>query len=190
MLTSLINSLRNLKRQIFQSLTCRSDDECNTLRPYLFRLFNSLKLGKADELCPESYRAHSPDEIRLLAVADNFQRQYSHLYPDRKPLLLCPINECGVKVTLTACLLHHFSSFYFFLSQEGKFHPVYVSLSNTCVYFSNIQKFVSTTLRPTPTAYPEFFTWEGCASFVANFLSLDPLEPPVDLVRKATLAQG
>ncbi|XP_074500922.1 dynein regulatory complex subunit 7 [Sebastes fasciatus] len=101
----------------------------------------SLKLDQAGELYPESYRVNSPDEIRLLAIADNFQRQYSHLYPDRKPLLLCPINECGVK------------------------------------------KFVSMTLRPTPTVYPELFTWEGCASFVADFLSLDPLEPPVDLPR-------
>ncbi|KAL7398964.1 hypothetical protein ABVT39_017784 [Epinephelus coioides] len=100
-----------------------------------------LKWDTADELFPESYRVNSPDEIRLLAIADNFQRQYSHLYPDRKPLLLCPVNECGVK------------------------------------------KFVSTTLRPTMTIYPELFTWEGCASFVADFLSLVPLEPPVDLPR-------
>ncbi|XP_040009242.1 dynein regulatory complex subunit 7 [Xiphias gladius] len=98
-------------------------------------------VDEVDNLCPESYRINSPDEIRLLAIADNFQRQYSHLYPDRKPLLLCPVNECGMK------------------------------------------KFVSTTLRPTPTMYPELFTWGGCASFVANFLSLDPLEPPVDMPR-------
>nr|XP_046253588.1 dynein regulatory complex subunit 7 isoform X2 [Scatophagus argus] len=92
-----------------------------------------------DELCPESYRVNSPDEMRLLAIADSFQRQYSHLCPERKPLLLCPANECGVK------------------------------------------KFVSTTLQPTSTTYPELFTWEGCASFVADFLSLEPLEPPVEL---------
>ncbi|XP_035512918.1 dynein regulatory complex subunit 7 [Morone saxatilis] len=98
-------------------------------------------LDKPDELSPESYRVNSPDEVRLLAIADNFQRQYSHLYPDRKPLLLCPVNECGVK------------------------------------------KFVSMTLRPTPTIYPDLFNWEGCASFVADFLSLDPLDPPADLPR-------
>ncbi|KAK5864092.1 hypothetical protein PBY51_001060 [Eleginops maclovinus] len=96
---------------------------------------------KLDELCPESYRVNSPDQIRLLAISDNFQRQYSLLYPDRKPLLLCPVNECGVR------------------------------------------KFVSLTLRPTPAFFPELFNWEGCASFVADFLSLDPLEPPVDLPR-------
>lgn len=67
----------------------------------LLLCFTSLKLDKGDELYPESYRVNSPDEIRLLAIADNFQRQYSHLFPSRKPLLLCPVNECGVKVTLT-----------------------------------------------------------------------------------------
>ncbi|XP_073325702.1 dynein regulatory complex subunit 7 [Pagrus major] len=104
------------------------------------RLSQNLKL-EADDLFPESYRVNSPDEVRLLAIVENFQRQYSHLYPDRKPLLLCPVNECGVK------------------------------------------KFVSMTVRPTPTAYPELFTWDGCASFVADFLSLDLLEPPVDVPR-------
>ncbi|XP_068588230.1 dynein regulatory complex subunit 7 [Cebidichthys violaceus] len=98
-----------------------------------------LKLNTTDQLCPESYRMNSPDERRLLDIADNFHRQYSLLYPDRKPLLLCPTNECGVK------------------------------------------KFVSTTLRPTATEHPELFTWPGCASFVADFLSLEPLEPPVNL---------
>ncbi|XP_029282390.1 dynein regulatory complex subunit 7-like isoform X4 [Cottoperca gobio] len=44
-------------------------------------------------------------------------------------------------------------------------------------------KFVSMTLRPTPTVFPELLTWGGCASFVANFLSLDPLEPPEGLPR-------
>uniref|UniRef100_A0A665U5D3 Uncharacterized protein n=1 Tax=Echeneis naucrates TaxID=173247 RepID=A0A665U5D3_ECHNA len=85
---------------------------------------------------PESYKTNSPDELQLLAIVENFQHQYFHLYPDHKPLLLCPVNEFGVK------------------------------------------KFVSTTLRPTLTAYPELFSWEGSASFVADFLSLDHLEPP------------
>ncbi|XP_031696974.1 dynein regulatory complex subunit 7 [Anarrhichthys ocellatus] len=98
-----------------------------------------LKLNSTDRLYPESYRINSPDESRLLDIADNLQRQYSHLHPNRKPLLLCPTNECGVK------------------------------------------KFVSTTLRPTTTEHPELFSWPGCASFVADFLSLEPLEPPVNL---------
>lgn len=82
--------------------------------------FTSLNL-EADDLCPESYRVNSPDEIRLLAIVENFQLQYSHLCPERKPLLLCPVNECGVKVTTTTirfnltrrvcCIL---SSFFFY----------------------------------------------------------------------------
>ncbi|XP_077410404.1 dynein regulatory complex subunit 7 isoform X2 [Vanacampus margaritifer] len=90
---------------------------------------------------PESYRHNSLEEVRLLAIADNFQRQYRLLCPERKPLLICHINECGV------------------------------------------QKFVSTTLRPTMTSHPELLNWEGCASFVADFLCLNPLEPPVELPR-------
>ncbi|XP_034551033.1 dynein regulatory complex subunit 7 isoform X2 [Notolabrus celidotus] len=93
------------------------------------------------ELCPESYRINSPNEIQMLKMADNFQRQFSHLFPEHKPLLLCAANECGVK------------------------------------------KFVSTTLLPTSTSHPELYTWEGCASFVADFLSLVPLDPPEELPR-------
>nr|XP_057907506.1 dynein regulatory complex subunit 7 isoform X3 [Doryrhamphus excisus]XP_057907507.1 dynein regulatory complex subunit 7 isoform X3 [Doryrhamphus excisus] len=92
-------------------------------------------------LLPDSYKQNSPDEVCLLAIADNFRRQYRLLCPERKPLLLCPINECGVK------------------------------------------KFVSTTLRPTMTIHPQLLNWEGCALFVADFLSLTPLEPPVELPR-------
>ncbi|XP_077937423.1 dynein regulatory complex subunit 7 [Gasterosteus aculeatus] len=100
-----------------------------------------LTLDNADKLCPESYWRNSPNEVRLMAVADSFQRQYAHLCPDRRPLLLCPTNEWGVR------------------------------------------KFVSTTLRPAATDHPELFTWQGCASFVADFLSLEPLEPPENLPR-------
>ncbi|XP_037101814.1 dynein regulatory complex subunit 7-like isoform X3 [Syngnathus acus] len=98
--------------------------------------------GEADDvLAVCDFLCNSVEEVRLLAIADNFQRQYSLLCPERKSLLLCPINECGV------------------------------------------QKFVSTTLRPTMTSHPELLNWEGCASFVADFLSLNPLEPPGELPR-------
>ncbi|XP_040927549.1 dynein regulatory complex subunit 7 isoform X2 [Betta splendens] len=90
---------------------------------------------------PESYRTNSPEEVRLLAIVDSFQRQYSHLYPDRTPLLLCPVNECGVK------------------------------------------KFVCTTLRATPSAFPELLSWQGCAAFVADFLCLELLQPPAEVPR-------
>ncbi|XP_049720428.1 dynein regulatory complex subunit 7 isoform X2 [Elephas maximus indicus] len=45
---------------------------------------------------PPSYKVNTPREEQLLQVADNFSRQYSHLCPDRVPLLLYPLNECEV----------------------------------------------------------------------------------------------
>lgn len=63
-----------------------------------------------------------------------------------------------------------------------------------CTLFTSVQhlshdpqKFVSTTLRPTAAEHPELYHWRGCASFVADFLSLKPLESPVSLVRMATV---
>ncbi|XP_055049255.2 dynein regulatory complex subunit 7 [Misgurnus anguillicaudatus] len=85
--------------------------------------------------CPSSYTQNSPKEKLMLAMAENFRQQYALLYPDRKPLLLCPVNECGV------------------------------------------QKFVSTTLRRTLLQYPILYSWDGCASFVSDYLSLELLDP-------------
>lgn len=48
---------------------------------------------------PETYKTNTAKEKLLLQVADNFHRQYSHLCPDREPLFLHPINECGVEVS-------------------------------------------------------------------------------------------
>ncbi|XP_004704701.1 dynein regulatory complex subunit 7 isoform X1 [Echinops telfairi] len=45
---------------------------------------------------PLSYKTNTPKEEQLLQVADNFSSQYSHLCPDRVPLLLHPLNECQV----------------------------------------------------------------------------------------------
>ncbi|CAL8263433.1 unnamed protein product [Merluccius merluccius] len=88
--------------------------------------------------CPASYQLNSPQEKQLLVIADNFSSQYSHIFPDRKPLFLCPLNECGVK------------------------------------------KFVSTTLRRTMLPYSGLYDWESCASFVADHLVLQTLDPPIE----------
>ncbi|XP_056875636.1 dynein regulatory complex subunit 7 [Takifugu flavidus] len=85
---------------------------------------------------------NSSSEARMVEIAENFQRQYSHLFPERRPLLMCPENENGIK------------------------------------------KFVSTTLRPTAVEHPELYHWKGCASVVADLLSLKPLESPVNLPRQ------
>ncbi|XP_044125266.1 dynein regulatory complex subunit 7 [Bufo gargarizans] len=46
---------------------------------------------------PSSYTLNSPQEQTLLNMADNFCRQYSHLYPDRRALFTSPLNECNVE---------------------------------------------------------------------------------------------
>ncbi|NXE96955.1 DRC7 protein, partial [Menura novaehollandiae] len=86
---------------------------------------------------PSSYKTNSRKEKELLHLADHFHQQYTHLCPDRKPLFLHPVNECGV------------------------------------------EKFVSTTVRPTLLPYPELYYWSGCASFVANYLTMEPLKCPL-----------
>ena len=46
----------------------------------------------------ESYRGNSPKEELVLEYVENFRRQFVDIYPNRRELLLTPLNECGVKV--------------------------------------------------------------------------------------------
>uniref|UniRef100_A0A8V0ZJQ7 Dynein regulatory complex subunit 7 n=1 Tax=Gallus gallus TaxID=9031 RepID=A0A8V0ZJQ7_CHICK len=86
---------------------------------------------------PDSYKMNSPREKKLLRIADHYHQQYTHLCPERKPLFLHPVNECGV------------------------------------------EKFVSTTVRPTLLPYTELYHWDGCASFVSDYLTMEPLKCPL-----------
>ncbi|NXF36032.1 DRC7 protein, partial [Nyctibius bracteatus] len=86
---------------------------------------------------PSSYKTNSPKEKQLLRIADHFLWQYTHLCPDRKPLFLHPVNECGV------------------------------------------EKFVSTTVRRTLLPYAELYDWDGCASFISDYLTMEPLKSPI-----------
>ncbi|XP_023790336.1 dynein regulatory complex subunit 7 isoform X2 [Cyanistes caeruleus] len=88
-------------------------------------------------LLPSSYKTNSQQEKELLQLADHFFQQYSHLCPERKPLFIYPVNECGV------------------------------------------QKFVSTTVRPTLLPFPDMYYWSGCASFVCDYLIMEPLKCPL-----------
>ncbi|KAF5904048.1 dynein regulatory complex subunit 7, partial [Clarias magur] len=92
--------------------------------------------------CPASYRENSAEEMVLLSMAENLNSQYSVMFPDRKPLLLCPVNEFGV------------------------------------------QKFVSTTLRRMLLPYTELYDWQGCASFISDFLTLELLDCPTEVPKK------
>ncbi|XP_072202604.1 dynein regulatory complex subunit 7 [Excalfactoria chinensis] len=86
---------------------------------------------------PDSYKMNSPREKKMLRIADHYHKQFTHLCPERKPLFLHPVNECGV------------------------------------------EKFVSTTVRPTLLPYTELYHWDGCASFVSDYLTMEPLKCPL-----------
>lgn len=50
-----------------------------------------------------------------------------------------------------------------------------------------MQKFVSTTIRPTLMPYPELYNWDSCAQFVSDFLSMVPLPDPLQPVSATPL---
>ncbi|KAK3749491.1 hypothetical protein QZH41_013464 [Actinostola sp. cb2023] len=52
--------------------------------------------GDVSEL-PNEYKSNNVKENLVLSFAENFRRQFVHLYRDRKPLLLNPVNECGTE---------------------------------------------------------------------------------------------
>ncbi|GAB1600388.1 dynein regulatory complex subunit 7-like [Argonauta hians] len=51
---------------------------------------------KSLESFPSSYKRNNRKEKKVLDYAENFRRQYTYLYKDRKPLLLFPKNECDI----------------------------------------------------------------------------------------------
>ncbi|NWX91655.1 DRC7 protein, partial [Nothoprocta pentlandii] len=53
--------------------------------------------------------------------------------------------------------------------------PLLLHPANEC----GIEKFVSTTVRPTLLPYTELYHWEGCASFVSDYLTMEPLKSPI-----------
>ena len=58
---------------------------------------------------PKSYSTNSLKESTLLEYAEDFRRQFVQVFPARRPLTLCPLNECGVRKflpsTIRPCLL-------------------------------------------------------------------------------------
>lgn len=75
---------------------------------------------------PKSYTENCPDEKHLLFIANSFQRHFSLLYPDRKPLLLCPVNECGVQVRPPS----HF--------HHGPVSSLYIARSLVFLFYRNL----------------------------------------------------
>ena len=53
-----------------------------------------------DNNAPNSYKSNNAKEIEVLNYAENFRRQFVHLYRDRKPLFLAPPNEFSIEVII------------------------------------------------------------------------------------------
>lgn len=63
--------------------------------------------------------------------------------------------------------------------QYPKRKPPILAVNNEC----GVQKFVSTTLRPTSFLFPELIgSWQENAKFVADFIFYEPLPNPVVMV--------
>jgi hypothetical protein len=60
-----------------------------------------------EENLPETYKTNTDQENVILSCCENFRRQFVHLYRDRKPLLLCPLNEGGIEVHTYSCIHFH-----------------------------------------------------------------------------------
>uniref|UniRef100_A0A672NRD5 Dynein regulatory complex subunit 7-like n=1 Tax=Sinocyclocheilus grahami TaxID=75366 RepID=A0A672NRD5_SINGR len=68
-----------------------------------------------------------------------------------------------------------------FRQQYALLYPDHKALLLCPVNECGVQKFVSTTLRSTLLPYSELYDWGGCASFVADYLALELLDPPFEL---------
>ncbi|XP_034941231.1 dynein regulatory complex subunit 7-like [Chelonus insularis] len=56
--------------------------------------------------------------------------------------------------------------------------PLVLACNNEC----GVQKFVSTSIRPSTLPYPELHTWLGCARFVSDHLVYESLKRPLAMV--------
>ncbi|EFJ23290.1 flagella associated protein 50 [Selaginella moellendorffii] len=52
--------------------------------------------------------------------------------------------------------------------------PLLLIAKNEC----GVEKFICSTIRPSHMEYTELYQWQGCASFISNFLAFDTLEDP------------
>ncbi|KAL8194701.1 UNVERIFIED_CONTAM: Dynein regulatory complex subunit 7, partial [Gekko kuhli] len=53
--------------------------------------------------------------------------------------------------------------------------PLFLHPVNEC----NVEKFVSTTVRPTLLPYSELYDWDSCSHFVSDYLTMEPLPSPI-----------
>lgn len=71
-----------------------------------------------------------------------------------------------------------------FKENYSKRRPLLLAVANEC----NVQKFVSTTIRPTVFLFPELIdSWENCAKFVADHVLFETLPKPTSIVSRNNL---
>ena len=80
------------QQQLYEDFGEELDDVADTPNEKLLR---TSRIDVMDQ--PESYRNNTQKEELMLQYVANFQRQFEDLYPKRKPLMLCPRNECGMR---------------------------------------------------------------------------------------------
>ncbi|XP_078089368.1 dynein regulatory complex subunit 7 [Mustelus asterias] len=83
--------------------------------------------------------------------------------------------ENTVKEKIMLQYAENFRGQYVYMYPDRK--PLFLYPLNEC----RVQKFVSTTLRPTLLKHEELYNWEGCAQFVSDFLIVDSLDPIYDV---------
>ena len=80
------------QQQLYEDFGEELEDVADTPNEKLLR---TSRIDVMDQ--PESYRNNTQKEELMLQYVANFQRQLEDLYPKRKPLMLCPRNECGMR---------------------------------------------------------------------------------------------
>eukprot|EP00112_Aurelia_sp_Birch-Aquarium-sp1_P024025 Seg740.7 transcript_id=Seg740.7/GoldUCD/mRNA.D3Y31 product="Dynein regulatory complex subunit 7" protein_id=Seg740.7/GoldUCD/D3Y31 len=77
------------------------------------------------------------------------------------------------KTTLSYCQNFHRQFVHLYRDRR----PILLAPPNEC----SVEKFISTTIRPTLLQYKQIYDYDGCAEFVADYLNFEPLDPPIDL---------
>ncbi|XP_029665940.1 dynein regulatory complex subunit 7-like [Formica exsecta] len=56
-------------------------------------------------------------------------------------------------------------------AKDANRRPLFLACENEC----GVQKFTSTGIRRSTPPYPELYTWHGCAQFISNHITYQPL---------------
>ena len=74
----------------------------NSSEPLEFRISEAAPVdtSRVVSFIPDSYRSNETREDVVLEFVENFNKQYSQLLQQRKPLMLYPENEVGVHVSM------------------------------------------------------------------------------------------